>query len=86
MATMTIQIVAGGTTYTRSKTISGADLVRLIAAEKAGLDLPVNSTDQQVFDAWAEDLYRLEKARIRFAERRAAEAAAIAGTADITLS
>lgn len=86
MATMTIQIVAGGTTYTRNKTISAGDLQRLLAAEKTLLGLAGGSTDQQVFDAWAEDLYRLEKERIRRIERHNAEATAIAGVSDITLS
>jgi hypothetical protein len=86
MATITIQIVAGGTTYTRSKTISAGDLTRLVAAEKVGLGLSAGATDQQVFDAWAEDIYRLEKERIRTAERRSAEAAAISQISDIALS
>ncbi len=86
MATMKIEIVAGGTTYTRSKTISAGDLTRMFTAERTLLGLPANASDQTAFDTWSEELYRIEKGRIKQVEQQAAVATAASGVADISLT
>jgi hypothetical protein len=86
MATMKIEIVAGGTTYTRSKTVSAGDLTRMFTAERQLLGLPANSSDQVAFDTWAEELYRIEKGRIKQVEQQAATKTAADGVADISLT
>jgi hypothetical protein len=86
MATMKVEIVVGGTTYTRSKTISAGDLTRMFTAERTLLGLPANASDQVAFDTWAEELYRIEKGRVRSVEQGTATQAAADGVSDITLS
>jgi hypothetical protein len=86
MATMKVEIVVGGTTYTRSKTISAGDLTRMFTAERTLLGLPANASDQVAFDTWAEELYRIEKGRIKQAEQQAAVTTAANGVADISLA
>jgi hypothetical protein len=86
MATMTVEIVVGGTTYTRSKTISAGDLTRMFTAERTLLGLPANASDQVAFDTWAEELYRIEKGRVKSVETQSATQTAANGVADITLS
>jgi hypothetical protein len=86
MATMKIEIVAGGTTYTRSKTISAGDLTRMFTAERALLGLPANASDQVAFDTWSEEIYRIEKGRIKSVEQGTAVKTAADGVADIALT
>jgi hypothetical protein len=86
MATMKVEIVAGGTTYTRSKTISAGDLTRMFTAERTLLGLPANASDQVAFDTWAEELYRIEKGRVKQAEQATAIKTAADGVSDISLT
>ena len=86
MATMKIEIVAGGTTYTRSKTVSAGDLTRMFTAERTLLGLPANASDQTAFDTWSEEMYRIEKGRIKQAEQQAAVKTAADGVSDISLT
>jgi hypothetical protein len=63
MATITIQIVAGGVTTGRTKTVSGPHLLRFLAAYKALLgQVPDGAgglrdmTDEECVLAWADGL------------------------------
>jgi hypothetical protein len=75
MATLKLEIVAGGTTYTKTKTVTGPHLVRFIAAQRIVLGTPAGYTDTQVADAWFDKIYDQAKSETRSAEIGAAAAA-----------
>ncbi len=82
MATVTIQIVAAGNTVGRTKTVSGPDLVRFLAAYKTLLGKVVDSqgppityrdmTDDECVLAWADGLLAGTKANVLRVEKDAA--------------
>lgn len=85
MATIKIEIVAGANTYSKTKTVSGADLVRLIDACKTHFGMP-DATDADVADAWINALYSYTKGLVKGVEDAAAVKVAFEGVAEIDLS
>ncbi len=79
MATVTIQITNAGNTVGRVKTISGGDLVRLVAAYK--VNAPPMTDDQAVL-AWADALLADTKQTVKQIER----AVAVGGVSDIAIT
>lgn len=75
MATVKIEVVAGGQTMTHSKTVSVDHLTRFIAATRFNLNLPQNMTDLDVLDTWAHHVLEAAKDVTRQYERGAASAA-----------
>lgn len=72
MATLTITLVAGATTYTKSTTLSNADATRLQTAYKAAYPPPPKAdgspgdplTNAQIFDALAKGIFDGMKANV----------------------
>ena len=96
MATVTIQIVASGNTVGRTKAVSGADLVRFLAAYKTLLGKVVDSqgppityrdmTDDETVLAWADGLLAGTKANVKRAEQDAAAKTASNAITEIALT
>ena len=96
MATVTIQIGAGGNTQGRPKTVSGPDLVRFLAAYKTLLGQVVDSqgppvtyrdmTDDETVLAWADGLLAGTKANVKRQEQTVASAAASNAITEIALT
>ncbi len=87
MATIKIETVAGGTTYTVTKTVSAAHLTRFIAAMRVVLDRPSPQfTDAQVHAAWAQRIYDQARADTKRVEAQAATTAAAAGVTEIDIT
>lgn len=63
MATIKIEIVAGGVTHTKTKTVSAAHLLRLVAFWKG--QYGTNLTDPQAFDAWTDSLLTMFRDQVR---------------------
>lgn len=84
MATITIEVVAGQTA-THSKTVSGAHLARLLAAERTLRNMP-SATDAQTIQAVADSFFAFLRARVRHAEEAAALATASAAVTEIALT
>jgi hypothetical protein len=83
MATITIQIVAGGVTTGRTKTVSGPHLIRFLAAYKALLGQVSDGsgglrdmTDDECVLAWADGLLAGTKANVLRQEQTEAASAA----------
>jgi hypothetical protein len=93
MATITIQIVAGGVTTGRTKTVSGPHLIRFLAAYKALLGQVVDSvgppvtyrdmTDDECVLAWADGLLAGTKANVLRQEQTAAASTATQAVTEI---
>lgn len=88
MATIKIEIATGTNTYTRTKTISAANIGRLLAAYKAlygqiqsgtnpdGTPIMRDRTTQEVFDALAEGLVQgMTDNTVRYEKERDAKTA-----------
>ena len=96
MATLTIQIVASGNTVGRTKTVSGPDLVRFLAAYKTLLGQVVNSqgppityrdmTDDETVLAWADGLIAGTKANVKRVEQTAASTTAANAITEIAVT
>ena len=86
MATIKIEIVAGGTTYTRTKTISAAHLTRFIAAERVMLNMTGAETDAAVAAAWADKVFDETKVAVLGVERGTAVDTVAAGVTPIDLT
>lgn len=86
MATITISVNTGQGTMTRAKTVTGAHLVRAIAAMRVFLNRPAQDTDTQVLEAWADSVFQRTKERVRDVELVVAEAASKASVTDIELT
>lgn len=86
MATIKIEIVAGGNTYTRTKTISAAHLVRFIAAQRILLNMTGAQTDEQVAAAWADRVLEDARQAVKGVEVQTAYDAAVAPIAPIDLT
>lgn len=87
MATLKLEIVAGGTTYTNTKTISAAHLTRFIGAMRIKLDLPSPTfTDAQVADAWFNKIFAMAKDDTRIVENQVASTAAVVAGTDIAFT
>lgn len=96
MATITIQINTGQGTVTRSKTVSGAHLTRMLAAYKALLGKVQDSpgppptfrdmTDEECILAWADGIFAGTKANVLRQEKDVAAVAASNGVTEITLT
>ena len=86
MATIKIEIKAGGDTHTVTKTISGAHLTRFMNAQKVLLNLEDNVTNSQVASAWFSSVFKAMKGQVVSHERAAAQKAASDGVADIGLT
>jgi len=69
MATFKFEIVAGGTTYTKTKNISGPDLIRLIAAYRLRYPEPA-LTDAEIADYFFEDLFRSVRLQVKSIEQQ----------------
>lgn len=83
MATVTIQIVAGAQTYTNTRTITSAHLLRFIEAYKRVLDTPSSPssglTDEQVVNRWANDVFASARELVLQQETQVAVEASTAG-------
>ena len=84
MATLSIQ-AAAGTTVTRTKTVSGADLLRLVAWYRAVTNEPVLTNDQ-IIGNWMDSVFAETKQRIRQYEDAVAMQSAQSGGSDISLT
>lgn len=85
MATITIQVNTGVGTVTRTKTVTGAHLLRLIAVYKVLLNLP-SATDDQVLTAWADYVFADVRLRVLEAEQSTARQTANSGIAEIAMT
>jgi hypothetical protein len=85
MATITIEITAGGTTAGRTKTVSGPHLTRMLAAYRAFFENP-GMTDEEVIHAWADSLLNHSKRLILRTEQSVASQAAGNSVTEITLT
>lgn len=67
MATIKLEITAGATTYTKTKTVSAADLQRLLTAYRQKYIDPTEAqlTDAQVADSFFEELFSKMRRDIR---------------------
>lgn len=83
MATVKIETVAGGNTYTVSKTVTAAHLVRFIAAQRVLLNMTGSETDEQVHTAWAQKVFDQGKADVKAVERQSASDTAVASVTEI---
>lgn len=86
MATIKIEIVAGANTYTRTKTITAAHLVRWVAAKRIQLNMTGAQTDAQVAAAWADVIFEAERQSVKGIEDQAAVDTAKAGVTPIELT
>jgi hypothetical protein len=80
VATITIQVSTGTGNVTRTRTVSGAHLTRMIAAYKGILG--PNLTDEESLLAWADKVLSDTKADVLHYERNATAA----GVSEITLT
>jgi hypothetical protein len=83
MATVTLQIVNGGTTYGLSKTVSTGDLQRLLNAYMAKFGT-LDATSTGV--AWAQQLIEVTKQTVHAYEETVAVTSARAGVSDIGIT
>ena len=85
MATVTITVVAGAQTFTNTRSITGPNLVRFIAAYKTTKPppLPPENTDSDVLARWAGDSCQSARDRVRRVEQDAASSAATAAVTSI---
>ena len=72
MATIKVEIVAGANTYTRTKIISAAHLVRFVAAERVLLNMTGAQTDAQVAAAWADKIFEETRQAVLGVEKQTA--------------
>ncbi len=72
MATIEITITAGAQTYTNTKNVSTAHLLRLLAAQKARLNLPSGASQPEVADALIADTYDTWRQQTLVEERNTA--------------
>jgi hypothetical protein len=86
MATIKVEIVSGANTWTQTKTVSGPDLTRLIAAVKTQAGLPSDATNAVIADAYINQVYVMTKGLVKNVESAAAASAASAAVEDITLT
>lgn len=93
MATMTIQVNTGQGTVTRNRTVSGAHLLRFIAAYKTLLGQVSDGagglrdmTDEETILAWADGLLAGTKANVLRVEKDAAATTAANAQTEITLT
>lgn len=86
MATIKIEIVAGANTYTSTKTVSAAHLVRLLDAQKSLRDLEDGVTNEQVAEAWFSHVFKTTRGAVADYERRVAREASDDAIADIDLT
>lgn len=86
MATIKLEIVAGGNTYTSTKTISGPDLTRLLTALRQKYNMNVALTDAQAAAFWQNEFFIELKALTKGTEQAAAAKTASDAIADVTLT
>lgn len=84
MATVTITINATSTVQ-RSKTVSGADLLRFAAALRVTLGMP-GAADDAVLLAWMDRVFADAKNTVRSVEQTSAATAAAGSVTDVTFS
>ncbi len=84
MATVTISVVATST-VTTTKTVSGADLLRFIAAYRKIFNIPA-ATDAEVVQAWENFVFSEAKRAVRSVEDETAKESAISGGSEIVLT
>jgi hypothetical protein len=72
VATIKIEVVAGAQTTTNTKTVSGADLARFVAAYRKHAGTPAGATDAQVITAWSDAVFKQARNITRQAEADAA--------------
>lgn len=85
MATIAIQVNTGQGTVTRTKTVTGQHLLRLIDAYRALLKIP-SATDDEVLTAWADYVFAGVKLSVLELEQASARLSANAGVAEIDLT
>lgn len=82
--TITLSYSAGG--FTRSRTFPNGSGVRALAAAKARLNMDPASTNADVFNAIADELFNMLRQNTVNYERQQAETTAVAGVADMQLT
>ena len=83
MPTATITVDAGGAgTMTRTKTVSAGDLTRFVAAVRIAYNVPLNATDIQALELWADSVFQAARDTTRGVE----QAVASGNIANITMS
>lgn len=85
MATVKLEIVAGGNTYTNTKTVSGADLTRFITAYKASVGLN-GASDAVAAQTWSQGVLDQMKAITKTYEQARDAKIAMDAVADIGLT
>lgn len=87
MGTYTQTIVVGATTHTVTKTISNADLARLVAAVRGTYATTAEplATDALAAAKYFDQVYAGSKDLVRRYEREVAAASAVAAITDITI-
>lgn len=99
MPTININVVVGANTYGRSKTISGPNLTRFLAAYKTllgqvpsgnvdanGAPTLRDMTDQETALAWADGIIAGTIANVKRVEQEAAASTAAAAVTDVSLT
>lgn len=75
MATVLIEVVAGGETMSRLRNVTGQHLVEFVSALRQTYRLSAGLTDVQVLEFWADMIFIDAKALTRVAKNAAATAA-----------
>lgn len=83
MPTIEIKVTAGAQTDTHIRTISGPDLLRLIAAYREHAGLPASATNSEVVAAWARNVFQRANSLTTTAEREKAARNAAGAIADL---
>lgn len=83
MATLKIEIIAGAQTYTNTKTVTVAHLVRWIAALRVRFNMTGAETDAQVADAFFATVFAQAIEDTRAVEKQKAADTAIGAVAPI---
>lgn len=86
MAVISISVVAGESTVTRSRNIAAPQLVRVIAALRGAFRLGPLATDEQVLVAWMDAEFAGLKTLVRSQENSKALGAAMQAQSDIQLT
>ena len=69
MPTATIEVVAGGDTMTRTRTVTGPHLTRFIAAIRVAYNIDPLFTDVQALEVWADVVFDQGRSTTRTVER-----------------
>ena len=83
MATIKIEVVAGAQTFTHTRTITAAHLVRFIDAYRT---FSGSGTDEQVLTRWAQAIFDKARLLTRQMEMNTANQSAASGVTEIELT